>query len=104
MGPKTSQLAFDWEAAGEARPQPTQGSSLSTASALAEPLAQSLMEAVVAAPNMRRALRRVRANPGSPGSDGMTVAQLPEHLTAAWPRQSMGFHSLQERYHALASR
>jgi group II intron reverse transcriptase/maturase len=44
------------------------------------------MEAVVAAPNMRQALKRVRANGGSPGSDGMTVAQLPAFLIAAWPR------------------
>jgi RNA-directed DNA polymerase len=86
MGPKTRQLAFDWEAAGEARPQPSQGSSPSSASATGPTRAHSLMEAVVAAPNMRRALRRVRANQGSPGSDGMTVQELPEYLKAAWPQ------------------
>jgi len=86
MGQKTRQLAFDWEAAGEARPRPSQGGSPPSASAHLETLAQSLMEAVVAAPNMRRALRRVRANKGSPGVDGMTVEELPEFLMAAWPR------------------
>jgi len=43
------------------------------------------MEAVVAADNLRRALRRVRANKGSPGVDGMTVNELPDHLRTAWP-------------------
>lgn len=44
-----------------------------------------LMEQVVAADNMRRALKRVRANKGSPGVDGMTVQQLPTFLKEAWP-------------------
>jgi RNA-directed DNA polymerase len=43
------------------------------------------MEQVVAADNMRRALKRVRANQGNPGVDGMTVRQLPEFLKQAWP-------------------
>ena len=44
-----------------------------------------LMEQGVAADNMRRALKRVRANKGSPGVDGMTVQQLPTFLKEAWP-------------------
>ena len=43
------------------------------------------MERVVDVPNMRRALRRVQANRGAPGVDGMTVAQLPGHLRKHWP-------------------
>jgi RNA-directed DNA polymerase len=43
------------------------------------------MEAVVAAENVRQALRRVRANKGSPGVDGMTVGELPDYLRSAWP-------------------
>jgi len=45
-----------------------------------------VMEELVAASNMRRALKRVRANKGSPGIDGMTVDELPSYLMDAWPR------------------
>jgi len=43
------------------------------------------MEAIVSPANMRRALKRVRANKGSPGVDGMTVDDLVKHLQQAWP-------------------
>ena len=39
-----------------------------------------LMEAVVEKANMERAYRRVVANKGAPGADGMTVHQLADHL------------------------
>jgi group II intron reverse transcriptase/maturase len=45
-----------------------------------------LMEEVVHHDNLRQALRKVKANHGSPGVDGMSVDQLPEHLRANWPR------------------
>src|SRR5213079_773922 len=48
-------------------------------------LADGLMEAVVAADNLRRALKRVRANRGSPGVDGMTVDELPDYLKQYGP-------------------
>ncbi|MDB4957658.1 MAG: polymerase [Myxococcales bacterium] len=38
------------------------------------------MEEVVAPENIARAMKRVRQNRGSPGIDGMTVDELPEHL------------------------
>jgi RNA-directed DNA polymerase len=44
-----------------------------------------LMEEVVERANLTAALHRVKANKGSPGSDGMTVAQLPGYLTEHWP-------------------
>jgi RNA-directed DNA polymerase len=37
-------------------------------------------------PNLQAALKRVRKNKGSPGSDGMTVDELPTHLREHWPR------------------
>jgi RNA-directed DNA polymerase len=84
-GQPTRQLAFAWEEAGEAQPESTEGSRPAAASEQAGALATGLMEAVVAADNLRRALRRVRANKGSPGVDGMTVDELPEYLRTAWP-------------------
>lgn len=44
------------------------------------------IEAVVQRDNLLEALRRVQKNRGSPGVDGMTVEQLPNHLRAHWPR------------------
>lgn len=44
-----------------------------------------LMEAVVEKANMARAYRRVVANKGAPGVDGMTVQQLADHLKQHWP-------------------
>lgn len=86
MTQNTRQLAFDWGEAGEAQLDPSGGRSASSAPDRQGTLAQSLMEAVVDAANMRRALKRVRANKGSPGIDGMTVQQLPAYLATAWPR------------------
>src|SRR5713226_6008712 len=49
-------------------------------------VADSLMEAVCERENLKKALRRVKANKGSPGGDGMTVEQLPDYLRAHWPQ------------------
>jgi RNA-directed DNA polymerase len=43
-----------------------------------------LMELVCERQNLQAALRRVRRNKGSPGIDGMTVDELPDHLRAHW--------------------
>jgi group II intron reverse transcriptase/maturase len=45
-----------------------------------------LMELVVERQNCLAALKRVRENKGSPGSDGMTVEALPAYLRQHWPR------------------
>ena len=42
------------------------------------------MAAVVERDNMLAALKRVQANKGGPGADGMTVAQLPGYLREHW--------------------
>lgn len=43
-----------------------------------------LMEQVVERGNAKAALKRVRQNKGSPGVDGMTVHELPQHLVENW--------------------
>lgn len=43
------------------------------------------MEEVLRKENLCRALKRVRANKGAPGVDGMTVEQLPGQLEQHWP-------------------
>jgi RNA-directed DNA polymerase len=45
---------------------------------------EDLMEAICARDNLRVALKRVRQNQGSPGTDGMTVEELPLYLKEQW--------------------
>ena len=44
-----------------------------------------LMERVIEGGNLRRALKRVQQNEGSPGVDGLTVDELPAYLREHWP-------------------
>src|SRR5690625_1057097 len=46
----------------------------------------TLIDAVVERKNMTQALRRVQANKGAPGIDGMTVDELLPYLHREWPR------------------
>jgi RNA-directed DNA polymerase len=48
-------------------------------------LTEQLMEEVCERENLKRALKRVKANKGSPGVDGMKVEELPEYLKEHWP-------------------
>ena len=50
------------------------------------PQTKQMMEAVVERENMIAALRRVEANKGSAGADGMTVESLRPYLQEQWPR------------------
>lgn len=47
---------------------------------------ECLMEEVCQRDNLVRALKRVKANKGSPGIDGMRVEALAGYLTEHWPR------------------
>ena len=44
-----------------------------------------LLEAVLASDNLARAWKRVKANKGAPGIDGVTVQDWPAHARAHWP-------------------
>jgi len=45
----------------------------------------ALLEQALDRENLLAALKRVKANRGAPGIDGMTVNELPEYLKEAWP-------------------
>jgi group II intron reverse transcriptase/maturase len=48
-------------------------------------LSEVSVEQVVEADNMRRALKKVRANKGAPGVDGISTDDLEAHLVKHWP-------------------
>lgn len=50
-----------------------------------DPLDPLTMERVVEGGNLRRALKRVQQNQGSPGVDGRMVEELPAYLKQHWP-------------------
>jgi RNA-directed DNA polymerase len=82
------ELAFTAERKGEARPPERKGTESSLAKYESESLAESerLMEAVCEVKNLKQALRRVKANGGSPGIDGMKTEELGPWLIANWER------------------
>ena len=80
-------LAFNEENRSEAPKASTEGTEASTAKHRAESpsMNERLMEEVCEQDNCKRALKRVQANKGSAGIDGMTVEQLPAYLKKHWP-------------------
>jgi RNA-directed DNA polymerase len=81
------QLALPFDEGSEAPRVETEGTEAPRARRETENPAgnQRLMEEVCERENRRKALKRVRANQGSPGIDGMTVDELPEYLEQHWP-------------------
>ena len=79
-------LAFPEESRGAAPMASVGGTESELAKRRAEsPTSEQWMEEVCERENCKQALRRVKANKGSPGIDGMTVEQLPGHLKEHWP-------------------
>ena len=46
---------------------------------------EQLMEEIIERDNLKKALKRVQANKGAPGIDGVTVGKLPGYLRKHWP-------------------
>ena len=80
-------LAFMEEDRGEAPKGLQEGTEASAGKRGIESpaIAEQLMEEVCGRENCKQALKRVKANKGSAGVDGMTVQQLPEYLKQHWP-------------------
>jgi len=49
-------------------------------------MSERLMEEICEPENMREALKRVEANKGAPGIDGITVDEIPGYLKKNWPK------------------
>ena len=81
------QLNFSATAAGEAREAGREETeSRLTTHAPERPAGTTrLMEEICDRENLKEALRRVKANKGSAGIDGMTVGDLADHLKQHWP-------------------
>src|SRR6201981_2803950 len=83
------QLTLDFRSAptGEAWKAATEAvESLQAAHAIESPASTNrLMEEVCERENLREALRRVKANKGGPGVDGMTVDEIADYLKQHWP-------------------
>lgn len=84
MRQKTRQLVLPLDGRGEAPRCERSGEASTAASGNERPGTDRLMEEVVQRGNAKAALKRVRRNKGSPGIDGMTVDELPEHLAEHW--------------------
>ena len=82
----TDQLELPLEGRGEAPRVERSGEAVSAVQGDERSGIDDLMERVVERENLVRALKRVRANRGSPGVDGRTVDDLVVDLRENWPR------------------
>ena len=80
-------LDFEAEARSETPSAALEGTETLAANRRTESPAKTdtLMEEVLQRENLKEALKRVKANQGSAGVDGMTVQQLPRYLVKHWP-------------------
>ena len=79
-----------------ALPNPTGGDAVRRG-AMQPALHDDLMERVLARDNLRRAWKRVKANKGAPGIDGMTLEDFPAYAQAHWPEIRQALR--EGRYH-----
>ena len=81
------ELAFSEEGRGEAPTASGEGTEPAKVGRATESpaTAERLMDEVCGRENLKQALKRVRANKGGPGADGMTVEELPAYLGKHWP-------------------
>ena len=80
------QLELPFDGRGEAPRAERSGQASPASCADRHPGTGPLMELVVDRANLKRALKRVKQNKGSPGVDGMNVDELSDYLKKEWPR------------------
>jgi RNA-directed DNA polymerase len=80
-------LAFEAESRSETPRAAIEGTEPFAAERNAESpaITEKLMEEVLERSNLKQALKKVKANKGSAGLDGMTVQNLPRYLIKHWP-------------------
>jgi len=81
---KSAQAELPLKSRGEAPSIERSGEAPKAAQGAERSGSDHLMEKVVERSNARAALRRVKQNKGSPGSDGMTVEELTPYLVEHW--------------------
>jgi len=79
------QLRFDWDRLPGSESAGATGRQATTATEGPDPAATIEMEEVVRKENLEKALKRVVANKGGPGIDGLPVDELKKDLKAPWP-------------------
>jgi RNA-directed DNA polymerase len=84
MAQKSRQLELPFKSKGEAPRVERSEQTVAATAGNASPGTGLLLEKALERQNLLRALRRVKQNKGSPGIDGMTVDELPDHLRACW--------------------
>jgi hypothetical protein len=81
---KSAQAGLPLEGEGEAESFQRSGETPTAANGNERSGNDYLMERVVERSNAKAALKRVRQNKGGPGTDGMTVDELPTYLVNHW--------------------
>ena len=81
------ELAFPEESRGEAPRALGEGTEPSAANHASQSpvVTERLMEGILRTSNLQEAFKRVRANKGSPGVDGMTVEEVQDYYRKNWP-------------------
>ena len=85
--PDQPELAFPEESRGEAPRALGEGTEPSAANHASQSpvVTEKLMEGILRTSNLQEAFKRVRANKGSPGIDGMTVEEVQDYYRKNWP-------------------
>jgi RNA-directed DNA polymerase len=83
---KSKHLERSLRASGEARREQGSGEARLARQAAEDSGSVSLLHQALTRENLARAWKRVKANAGSAGADGLTVGQTAEYLRVHWPR------------------